>query len=447
MSDIFSRKIWNLKTGKVIDECVVDDVRDSVLNRHLNEPQDIRVELTLRDAIKLYQIEGPDVCEIFSQPRVCAEAPIKAYRGQELIPGWSLDLTMNDPLTGEPWDLSILSVQNRVRKLVASGKPFMLIGSPPCTAFSALQAINKNRRDPKVVAGELRRAESHIRFCLEMYQLQIKNNRYFMHEHPMRSAAWKMKEMVIFCSKPEVQSIRVDMCAFGMTASDERGPGLVEKATRIMSNADAVLERIERRCTNNIDGGSKHRHVHLISGKAKAAQVYPRAFCQCVCEGIAAQKKMDRMGVRSVPLMSMEAMEEVMNVSKVEREGEGESPAEALHDSPPEIVAFDDITNGEPDPALVRKARKEEMVYFREMGVYGKVPLAECRAKTGKNPPAVRWVDVNKGDKEKPNYRSRLVAKEFRTDARLDLYAATPPSECLGILYSKMASTDVASFL
>ena len=49
-------------------------------------------------------------------------------------------------------------------------------------------------------------------------------------------------------------------------------------------------------------------------------------------------------------------------------------------------------------------------------------------------------VDINKGDTTDPNYRSRLVAKEFKTDERPEWYAATPPGECLKVLLSKMAA-------
>ena len=54
----------------------------------------------------------------------------------------------------------------------------------------------------------------------------------------------------------------------------------------------------------------------------------------------------------------------------------------------------------------------------------------------------MRWIDINKGDTENPNYRSRLVAKEFKTDINPELYAATPPSECLRMLISRMASQE-----
>ena len=49
---------------------------------------------------------------------------------------------------------------------------------------------------------------------------------------------------------------------------------------------------------------------------------------------------------------------------------------------------------------------------------------------------------MSKGDDLNSNYRSRLVAKEFKTDLRPELYAATPPSECLRILISKVASKE-----
>ena len=88
------------------------------------------------------------------------------------------------------------------------------------------------------------------------------------------------------------------------------------------------------------------------------------------------------------------------------------------------------------------QARREEIKYFREMGVYEKVDISEAWAETGKAPIAVRWVDINKGDTANPKYRSRLVAKEFNTGPLPELYAATPPSECLRLILSLVASGE-----
>ena len=106
MSDVQYRRVWSLTTGKLLDECCIDDVPDRELHRPLREPDDIRVELTLRNAITLFKRKGPDVAEICSQPRVCMEVDKRSFDGETMRPGWSLDLTMNDPRTGRPWDLS-----------------------------------------------------------------------------------------------------------------------------------------------------------------------------------------------------------------------------------------------------------------------------------------------------------------------------------------------------
>ena len=72
--------------------------------------------------------------------------------------------------------------------------------------------------------------------------------------------------------------------------------------------------------------------------------------------------------------------------------------------------------------------------------MYVKVPIKECWDQTGKDPIGTRWIDINKGDEMNPEYRSRLVAQEIKTDTREDLFAATPPLEAKKMLFSPAAS-------
>ena len=84
-----------------------------------------------------------------------------------------------------------------------------------------------------------------------------------------------------------------------------------------------------------------------------------------MCEGIAAQKKLDDVGMRSMSLMSLEQMNNVAMVAK----GEGESPAEALHEMHCEegLEAYDDLNGDILDPKKMMEARMEEIKYFKEM--------------------------------------------------------------------------------
>ena len=109
------------------------------------------------------------------------------------------------------------------------------------------------------------------------------------------------------------------------------------------------------------------------------------------------------MSMTARPNLSLEEMNAVAKGI-----GSGKSPSGALHDEcTDDIVARDDITGDALDPKLMARARKEEMAYFRQMGVYDKVDINEAWNVTGKAPIAVRWVDINKGDSRAPNYRSR----------------------------------------
>ena len=60
-------------------------------------------------------------------------------------------------------------------------------------------------------------------------------------------------------------------------------------------------------------------------------------------------------------------------------ESTGASPSDALHDEHDDgTVAFDDLTGDVLKPTLMKLARKEEIKYFKEMGVYEKVSIDEA---------------------------------------------------------------------
>ena len=106
------------------------------------------------------------------------------------------------------------------------------------------------------------------------------------------------------------------------------------------------------------------------------------------------------------------------------------------------VIIRDALTCQELDIDLVRKARRAELEYFESNNVWYKRPRAEAYQKMGKPPISVKWVDVNKGDTENPNYRSRLVAREIRKPWEDTIFAPTLPLESLRTVLS-MAATDL----
>ena len=74
-------------------------------------------------------------------------------------------------------------VRNKVVALVREARPFMLVCSPMCTAFSRIQALNVERRDPAVVRRELEDAKDHVRWVMRLCATQAREGRYFLFEH------------------------------------------------------------------------------------------------------------------------------------------------------------------------------------------------------------------------------------------------------------------------
>ena len=60
-----------------------------------------------------------------------------------------MDLCTLDP-EGEPWDFSKPGQRKRAIELIKQRKPTLIVGSPMCAMFSALQALNTKKMDPLV---------------------------------------------------------------------------------------------------------------------------------------------------------------------------------------------------------------------------------------------------------------------------------------------------------
>ena len=100
--------------------------------------------------------------------------------------------------------------------------------------------------------------------------------------------------------------------------------------------------------------------------------------------------------------------------------------------------ASDDVTGAVLDVEGVKNARSEELEFFKTTCVYKTVPRWMAR---GKKIIKTRWIDVNKGDEEKPDLRFRLVGREYADSVDWSVYAATQPLEAMRLILSVAATT------
>ena len=170
--------------------------------------------------------QGPQVAEIYSPPRIAALLPKYG-----LCPGVAMDITTNDE-TGMPWDFDDPRQRQKARERLRADKPLVLVGSPMCTAFCRLQAINFAKMDPDRVRAILARARMHLNFVCSLYEEQVKGGRLFLHEHPAAATSWEEPAVRRVLKMQNVQVTRVDACQYGMTGEFHGEELPVKKPTR-----------------------------------------------------------------------------------------------------------------------------------------------------------------------------------------------------------------------
>ena len=222
------------------------------------------------------------VSEIYSPPRVTAAA--KLLPELRCVPGFALDLTTKDEF-GQPWNFDDERQRRRAREMIEAQRPMLLIGSPMCTAFSAWQFINHKKRDPTVVSREYVRAMVHIRFTMQLYELQLSAGRYFLHEHPAQATSWAEAEVQKIQRMPGIQTVVGDQCQY--EASDKYG-NPIKKPTKFMTNRLHIGYALGQRCSGRLGQCSRRRggtHALCNGETAKAAAIYPFALCRAILTG------------------------------------------------------------------------------------------------------------------------------------------------------------------
>ncbi len=380
------------------------------------------------------------VSEIYSPPRVTDL--IRKSKMRHVLPGYALDLTVNDPSDDQPWDFSIEHKRERARQLLREQKPYVLVGSPECKQFCTFQAINAARSSDR---GAVDRAKTaaivHINFVCELYQEQIDGGRYFVHEHPYWATSWQLQAVEKIMNQDGVERVRGDQCQYGARTQEDDGQSKrgdpILKPTGFMTNSIAIGRALSRRC-EGIGGlcsrpeGGKHR---TCCGKhARAAQRYPRGLCRALLRGVRDQMCAD--GLLKDGCYGVQAPDDD---AEIERNLHG--PEQGYSGR-----YRDDLTGLVLKDALVEEARAKEMAFFHSKKVWKKITRQQARARGCKSPISVRWVDVNKGDDMCPNYRSRLVARQMKAmdTSGNSYFAPAPPLEALRTVIS-LAMTKIGT--
>ena len=277
-----------------------------------------------------------------------------------------------------------------------------------------------------------------------LYRRPISRGAYVLHEHPNGATSWTEPSVLSVLSLQGVQRIRANQCMHGQE-SDVGNP--IKKPTGFMSNSPHLLDALHKRCFGRrglCSRPSGGMHQNCLGKVARRAAIFIDTMCEMILSGFSAQMKADRrmrgneVGVNHVMLDGSDDLDDFYASKSIPQGGTmpgGAGDSVRVIASPrcgikpggviggPNDIHnlflgmvnrheryIDDITGQPLNPELCRIARKNELDYFHSKGVWSMRSVQEAWKLTGRPPISVRWVEVNKGDDDNPNYRSRVVA-------------------------------------
>ena len=109
------------------------------------------------------RLHKPDVCEVYSPPRVCRWA-----RKHGLTGGWSLDFHSG-------WDFAKEEDQKICERMLDEDDPWLAIFTPPCGPFSKInQVLNYPMWPAEKVEENLHRGRWHLSFTVRMCRKRMR---------------------------------------------------------------------------------------------------------------------------------------------------------------------------------------------------------------------------------------------------------------------------------
>lgn len=188
------------------------------------------------------------------------------------------DLTTCDS-EGRSWDFS----DPRVRERHGSRTPttLFIVGSHPCTMFSSLQHLNNMKNSDSDWNQRMRGAVEHMRSCLELYAVQVREGRFFVHGSPLCTRSWQLDLVSEFLGRHDIISCVIDQCAYGLVTEGVGNEGKVPalKATGFITNSSWMAASSNRRCPGC------HMHGKLVQGTAAGAAVYLEGVVEALGSG------------------------------------------------------------------------------------------------------------------------------------------------------------------
>ena len=230
-----------------------------------------------------------------------------------------------------------------------------------------LMRLNYSKMGKEAWDKAMADAISHLEFCLEIYDMQEKAGRYYLHEHPAGASSWNLPQVRQFILDHSAHLVTMDMCCYGMVIKGKP----TRKPTRWMTNSESLMEALSLRCKGD------HEHAPLIGGnRSQISQVYPEPLCRAIVDGFKHQIKRDREKLSGVsidcagPASKGRGHLGAPGTTSLHHLDILNAEEDTLDQTWQDWIAQDDVKGGDLPPHLDHQARRKEVQYLKDRKVY-----------------------------------------------------------------------------
>ena len=198
-----------------------------------------------------------DVAELCSPPWVNAEAQKFGVKTGEAM----------DTLT--VWDFTKDEHKRMAKECIDKYKPRLIVGSPMCVMFSALQNLTPWTEENSTDGVRIGSTSSLWASCTSSRSRRAGGSYRYI---PASATSWSLKEITDVMDMEGVDVTAADQCMFGLKTwgMDGKSSEPAMKQTRFISNSPEILSELTRKCdettSSSITIGVAHRKSGSVPG-------------------------------------------------------------------------------------------------------------------------------------------------------------------------------------
>ena len=184
------------------------------------------------------------------------------------------------------WDINKNTPMVKAGELLRRTKPKLLVGSPISHYVSTMTNQKWAEMDKDAAAGLWKKVTAHAAYVTELYRIQVREGRLFLHEHHDSTRGWALDCLEKVQQLPGVVNVTGDQCMYGLTATVKGDILPAERPTGFATNSADLASELSVRCNGMHSHGLSTDNSASAAAQAMGGDPYPEMLCRAIRRGL-----------------------------------------------------------------------------------------------------------------------------------------------------------------